>query len=145
MTSPLVKPAAGYRILSRLESSRSRPSIDTMKRSPAIVVLLHGVLRGLVVTQPHEPGEAQASVGGLVAVADLDHQLGAYPAGAFRVLAWHGAGRERRLPGGERFESVEQLLLGGAADPAADPAAEGQALRGGHADQQATQLAGAGP
>jgi hypothetical protein len=65
---------------------------------------------------------------------------------AARILARHRTGGERRSRRGERPEHVQQLLLAGAADAAADPSAEVQpAVRTGHADQQAAQPAGTGP
>src|SRR5690242_21921340 len=87
MTSPLVKPAAGYITLSRLDSSRSRPPIETRNRSRGILVLLRAFLRRLVVTHPQEAGEAQATVRRPVAVADLHHQRRVHPVGALRILA----------------------------------------------------------
>src|SRR5688500_7321164 len=108
-------------ILSRLDSSRSRPSIWTGNRCfplPGIVVLLHTLLRRLVRAQPQEPGEPQPPVGRAVAVPDLDHQFRTYPVRAARILARHRTGGERRSLGGERPEHVQQLLLAGAADAA---------------------------
>src|SRR3954453_9174904 len=128
MTSALVNPAAGYITLSRLDSSRSCPSIWTAKRSGAIVVL-HTLVGCLVRTQPQEPGEPQPAVRGAVAVPDLDHQLWAYPVRATGILAGHDARRERRYAGGQRRQHRQQLLLGGAADASTDPAAEGETVR----------------
>src|SRR3954465_2339782 len=140
MTSPLVKPAAGYIVLSRLESSRSRPSIVTGNRSGAILVLLRAFLRRLVITQPQEARKAQATVGRPVAVADLDHELRLDPVGALRNLPRNRPRRERGTPPGQRLQPGEQLLLGHRADPAADPPAEHQPVLGRHAHQQATEL-----
>src|SRR4051794_7390537 len=96
MTSPLVKPAAGYITLSRLDSSRSRPSTAIGSRSPAIVVLLRALRWCLVVTQPQEPGETQAPVRRAVAVSDLHHQFRSYPMGSPRILPRNRTGPERR-------------------------------------------------
>src|SRR5687768_744971 len=102
MTSPLVKPACGYITLSRLDSSRSRPSISTANRelafdtgfpppvgSGAIVILLHAFRGRLVRAQPQKSREPQPAVRGPVAVANLDHQLRAYPVRAPGILAGH--------------------------------------------------------
>src|SRR4051795_3055623 len=96
MTPPLVNPASGYMSLSRLESSRSCPSISIENRSRAILVLLHALGRGLVGTQPQESGEPQPAVRCAVAVSHLDHQVGAYPVRAPGILPRHRARRERR-------------------------------------------------
>src|SRR5687768_14226596 len=122
MTSPLVKPAAGYISLSRLDSSRSRPSICTANRCLATIVVLLGALLGRFIrTQAQETREPQPAVRGPVAVSHLDDQLGAHPVRAAGVLAGHRAGPERRLGTGQRREDGEQLPLGRRADSAADP------------------------
>src|SRR4051812_34232162 len=115
MTSPLVKPARGYISLSRLDSSRSRPSIWTTNRSGAIAVLLGTVLGLLVSTDPQEPREPQAAVRGAVAVPHLDHQLRTYPMGAAGILARHRAGHEWRRGCGEWRQHGQQIRLGGRA------------------------------
>src|SRR3712207_6356977 len=99
MTSPLVKPAAGYITLSRFDSSSSRPSISTAKRCLTIVVL-HALGGCLVRAQPQEPGEPQPLVGRAVAVPDPDHRLRTYPVRAAGILARHRPGGERRTAGG---------------------------------------------
>src|SRR4051812_29977024 len=128
MTSPLVNPAAGNITLSRLESSRSRPSMETGNRSGAILVLLRALGRGLVGTDAQEAREAQPAVRRAIAVPHLDHQLRIHPVGASRILPRNSAGRERRIPAGQGFQDGQQFLLGDGADAPADPAAECQAL-----------------
>src|ERR1700753_3246977 len=130
MTSPLVKPAAGYISLSRVDSSKSRPSIETGNRSPAILVLLDTFCGTLVVPQAQEPGEAQPPVRGPVAVTHLDDQFRTYPVGPPGILARHGPGHERRVALDQRLERGQQLLLGLGPDSAAHPPPAGQTLRG---------------
>src|ERR1700750_2160147 len=108
MTSPLVNPAAGYISLSRLDSSRSCPSIVTANRSGALPILLGALLGCLVVTQPQEAGEAQPPVPRPVAVADLDHQLRIDPVGAAGILARHRPLGERRGLGRQRLQPGQQ-------------------------------------
>src|SRR4051794_27156395 len=104
MTSPLVKPAVGYITLSRLDSSRSRPAMDTANRSPAILVLLDALVRRLVGTQLQEARETQPSVRRAVAVAQLDDQFGTYPVRSAGILPRDRSGCERGRFGGERLQ-----------------------------------------
>src|SRR5689334_4048756 len=91
-----------------------------------------------------EAGEAQPPVRSVLPVADLDHQLRAYPVGVLGVLAGQRRG-ERRLPGGQRRQGAQQRPLVGGGDAAADPAAVVEPAAGrGYPDQQGTQAARAG-
>src|SRR5262245_11513000 len=102
MTSPLVKPAAGYSTLSRLDSSRVTPSTLTTTRS------LIDALRGrLVGPQPLQAREAQPAVRRLLPVPDLHHHLRAYPCGVLAVLAGQ-LGGERRAVDDQRPQRGEQ-------------------------------------
>src|SRR5690348_6138889 len=105
MTSPLVKPAAGYSTLSRLDSSSVTPSTLTDRRS-----FIDALRCRLVGTQALQPGEAQPAVRGLLAVPDLDHHLGPYPGGVLAVLAGQFAG-ERRGVGDQRSQRGKQFAL----------------------------------
>src|SRR2546430_17121473 len=93
MTSPLVKPAAGYSTLSRLDSSNCCPSTRTSSRSG-----IGDLLGAQVWTQPLESGEAQPTVRGPLAELDFDHLLGTYPDRVFGILA--GERRRERRGGG---------------------------------------------
>src|SRR5688500_14055425 len=124
MTSPLVKPTAGYITLSRLDTSRSRPSIWTAYRCLTIVVLLGALVRRLIRAQPQETREPQPAVRGPVAVPHLGDEFRAHPVRTAGVLPGHRAGQERRVTGLQRRQDRQQLLLGGGADAATDPAPE---------------------
>src|SRR2546430_5740650 len=133
MTSPLVKPAAGYSTLSRLDSSNCCPSTRTSSRSG-----IGDLLGAQVWTQPLESGEAQPTVRGPLAELDFDHLLGTYPDRVFGILAGERR-RERRVGNGQGPQQAEHLALVGGLDPAADPPAEDQAPRTRYPDQQRAQ------
>src|SRR2546421_9701118 len=116
MTSPLVKPAAGYSTLSRLESSNCCPSTRTSSRSG-----IGDLLGTQVRTQPLEPGEAQPTVRRPLAELDFDHFLGTYPDRVFRILAGERR-RERRGGGGQGAPQAEHPPLVGGPDPPPHPA-----------------------
>src|SRR5436853_4706859 len=104
MTSPLVKPIAGYSTLSRLDNSRSRSPTRTSSRSASGI---RALLRGQVRPQPEEPGEAQPAVRGALPVLDLHHELRAYPGRVLRVLARQRLG-ERALRGDPGTQLAEE-------------------------------------
>src|SRR4051812_22497043 len=125
MTSPLVKAAAGYITLSRLDNSRSRPSICTANRFDSAIVFLHTFRRRLVGAQPQETRKPQPPVGGAIAIADLDHQIRTYPVRPSGILAGNSPGRERRIADRQRRQRGEQFLLRRRADAAPDPPPKG--------------------
>src|SRR5438034_4543475 len=140
MTSPLVKPAAGYSTLSRLDSSRSRAPTRTRRRSG-----IDTLLRAQVRAQPQEAGKAQPAVRRALPVLDFHHNLRTYPGRVLRILPREFRG-ERRLRYRPRPQLREQCPLGGRRDPAADPATEEQfAARTGYPDQQRTERPRPGP
>src|SRR5436305_13058855 len=118
MTSPLVKPAAGYSTLSRLDSSNCCPSTRTSSRSG-----IGDLLGSQVRTQPLEPGEAQPTVRRPLAELDFDHFLGTYPDRVFRILAGERR-RDRRVGGGQGPPQAQPPASAGGLCPAPAPAAE---------------------
>src|SRR5262245_49689388 len=139
MTSPLVKPVAGYMTLSKLDSSSSRPAIRTSTRS--FIGRLRGVLVG---AQPDESWEAEPPITCQRAVPYLHHENRLNVGRSFEILAWNLVD-ERRPLGLKRTQPGQEVPLGGRRNPAPHAAPVPQPARPGCTDEQSAQCPATDP
>src|SRR5215813_11260716 len=126
-------------ILSKLDSSSSRPAMRTNTRS------FIGGLRGVLVgAQPDEAGEPEPTVRGQGPVPDLHHENGLNVGRSLEILAWNLV--DERGPVGLNWtQPGEKVPLGRRGDPASDTAPVTQPVRPGRTDEQGPQRPAADP